>query len=264
VSDQVGAPGRGQARAPRVIIKAEAEIDAMRRAGKVVAEALETMRAAVAPGVETIELDRVAEELIRSRGAAPSFKGYNGFPASVCVSINDEVVHGIPGGRALRAGDIVSLDVGAIVDGYQADAAATYPVGEISPQAQRLVRVTRQALHDGIAQVRAGRTLRDIARAVEKRVTAGGYSVVRELVGHGIGRDMHEAPQIPNYVSGAPALDLLPGMTLAIEPMVNAGAGELVKDADGWTFRTQDGSLSAHWEHTVVVREKGAEIITIR
>jgi methionyl aminopeptidase len=264
VSDRAGAPDRGRSRAPRVIIKTEAEIDAMRRAGQVVAEALEAMRDAIAPGLATIELDRIAEDLIRGRGAVPSFKGYNGFPASVCVSVNDEVVHGIPGRRALRAGDIVSLDVGAIVDDYQADAAATYPVGAISPRAQRLVRVTRQALHDGITQARAERTLRDIARAVEKRVTAGGYSVVRELVGHGIGRDMHEPPQIPNYVNGAAALDLLPGMTLAIEPMVNAGGSEVVKDADGWTFRTQDGSLSAHWEHTVVVREKGAEIITIR
>ena len=257
-----GAGGGASGRAGRVIIKSEAEIEAMRRAGKVVAEALEVMRVAAAPGVETAELDRLAEALIRSRGAVPSFKEYNGFPASVCTSVNDEVVHGIPGARRLRDGDIISLDVGAIVDGYHADAAATYPIGEISARAQRLTRVTRQALYDGIAQARAGRTLRDVARAIEAHVTRYGYSVVRELVGHGIGRDMHEAPQVPNYAGGAPNLELRPGITLAIEPMVNEGGFEIVKDADGWTYRTQDGSLSAHWEHTVVVREAGAEIIT--
>jgi len=264
VSDPVGGGSRSQARAPQVIIKTEAEIETMRRAGKIVAEALEAMRAAVAPGVETAELDRLAEALIRGRGATPSFKGYNGFPASVCVSINDEVVHGIPGRRKLKQGDIVGLDVGAIVDGYHADGAATYPAGEISPRVRRLVRVTRQALYDGIAQARAGRTLRDIARAIESRVAKSGYSVVRELVGHSIGRQMHEGLQVPNYAEGASALELRAGMTLAIEPMVNQGGYEIVKDADGWTFRTRDGSLSAHWEHTVVVREQGAQIITVR
>jgi methionyl aminopeptidase len=263
VSDAGAARGAG-ARGSRVIIKGEVEIDAMRQAGTIVAAALEVMRAAIAPGIETAELDRLAEALIRSRGAVPSFKGYNGFPASVCASVNDEVVHGIPGARRLREGDIISLDVGAIADGYHADAAATYPVGEIAARARRLVRVTRQALYDGIAQARGGRTLRDVARAIEARVTGYGYAVVRDLVGHGIGRDMHEAPQVPNYASGAPDLELRPGMTLAIEPMVNEGGCEILKDADGWTYRTQDGSLSAHWEHTVVVREEGAEIITAR
>lgn len=258
------AGGHARAREPRVAAKTEDEIAAMRRAGQVVAEALEAMRAAVAPGVETAQLDRLAEDLIRSRGAAPSFKGYNGFPASVCTSVNDEVVHGVPGPRRLREGDIVSVDVGAIVDEYQADAAATYPVGEISAGARRLVRVTREALYAGIAQARAGRTLRDIARAIEGRATRGGYSVVRELVGHGIGREMHEPPQVPNYADGASPLELRSGMTLAIEPMVNEGGCEIVKDADGWTFRTADGGLSAHWEHTVVVRADGGEIITAR
>jgi len=246
-----------------VIIKTEAEIEAMRRAGRVVAEALEAMRAALQPGLETIELDRLAEALIRERGATPSFKGYNGYPASVCVSVNDEVVHGIPGRRRLRAGDLVSLDVGAIVDGYHADGAATYGVGEISRHAERLARVTREALGDGIAQARAGRTLRDIARAIESRAAKNGYSVVRELVGHSIGRQMHEGLQVANYAEGASALELRAGMTLALEPMINEGGWEIVKDADGWTFRTQDGSLSAHWEHTVVVREQAAEIITV-
>lgn len=264
MSDPVAASSGSEAREPQVIIKTEAEIETMRRAGRVVAEALEVMRAAVAPGVETAELDRLAEALIRERGATPSFKGYNGFPASVCVSVNDEVVHGIPGRRKLEPGDIVGLDVGAIVDGYHADAAATYGVGEISPRARRLVRVTRQALYDGIAQARAGRTLRDLARAIESRAVRSGYSVVRELVGHSIGRQMHEGLQVANYAEGASALKLRPGMTLAIEPMVNEGGYEIAKDADGWTFRTRDGSLSAHWEHTVVVREQGAEIITVR
>ncbi|UCH36690.1 MAG: type I methionyl aminopeptidase [Armatimonadota bacterium] len=234
----------------------------MKRAGKVVAEALAAMRAAIVPGMDTAELDRIAEALIRSRGAVPSFKGYNGFPASVCVSVNDEVVHGLPGRGRLREGDIVGIDVGAIADGYHADAAATYAVGKISPQARRLVRVTRQALYDGIAQARAGRTLRDLARAIEARAAGSGYSVVRELVGHSIGREMHEGLQVANYADGATDLELRPGMTLAIEPMVNEGGWEITKDADGWTFRTQDGSLSAHWEHTVVVRDGAAEIIT--
>jgi methionyl aminopeptidase len=247
-----------------ITIKSEEEIEAMRRAGRIVWEALKAMRAAIAPGVETAQLDRVAEELIRSRGATPSFKGYNGFPASVCTSVNDEVVHGIPGARKLKAGDIISLDVGAIVDGYHADSAATYGVGEIKPATQRLIRVTRQALYAGLAQARAGRTLRDIARAIEERVKRARCSVVRELVGHGIGREMHEPPQVPNYAEGAGEVELQAGMTLAIEPMVNAGGRDIVKDADGWTYRTRDRSLSAHWEHTVVIRRFGAEIITTR
>ena len=256
---------RGRVRRRRgagIGIKPEAEIAAMRRAGRVVAEVLEALNGVVGPGVETAEIDRVAEELIRAGGATPSFKGYNGFPASACTSVNDEVVHGLPGHRVLREGDIIGVDVGAIVDGYHADAAATYAVGAIAPPVRRLVRVTKEALFEGIAQARAGRTVRDIARAVQRRAEGSGYSVVRELVGHGIGRGMHEPPQVANYEEGASDLELRAGMTLAIEPMVNEGKSDIVRDADGWTFRTRDGSLSAHWEHTVVVREGGAEIIT--
>lgn len=245
-----------------ISVKTDAQIAAIRRAGKVVAAVLEALPAVVAPGVETAELDRVAEDIIRSHGARPSFKGYQGFPASVCASVNDEVVHGLPGRRVLREGDIVGIDVGAMVDGFHADAAATFAVGEIAPAARRLVQVTKQALEDGIAQARAGRTLRDLARAIETRVVASGYSVVRELVGHGIGAAMHEPPQVPNYAAGANALKLRAGMTLAIEPMVNEGGCEITKDTDGWTFRTRDGGLSAHWEHTVAVGEDGAEIMT--
>ncbi len=260
-----GRAGRGRgarAQAGAVAIKTEAELAAMRRAGRVVAELLRMLERAVAPGMETAELDRLAEEFIRSRAATPSFKGYNGFPASVCTSVNDEVVHGVPGHRTLREGDIVGVDVGVIVDGMHADAAATFGVGEVTPRARRLVRVARQALHDGIAQARSGRTLRDVARAIQRRVETNGYAVVRELVGHGIGREMHEPPQVPNYEDGASPLELRAGMTLAIEPMVNEGEWEIVRDADGWTFRTRDGSLSAHWEHTVAIREGAAEIIT--
>jgi len=254
----------GGAGSARITIKTEEEIEAMRRAGRIVWQALTAMHAAIAPGVETAQLDRVAENVIVSRGGTPSFKGYNGFPASVCTSVNDEVVHGIPGPRKLKPGDIISLDVGAIVDGYHGDGAATYGVGEIKPAAQRLIRVTRQALYEGLAQARAGRTLRDVARAIEARVERARYAVVRELVGHGIGRAMHEPPQVPNYADGASDVELEAGMTLAIEPMVNAGGKDVVKDADGWTYRTADRSLSAHWEHTVVIRRFGAEIITTR
>lgn len=254
--------GGRERRADRITIKTESQIAAMRRAGRVVAEVLQALQTAVAPGVETAELDRVAEALIRNCGATPSFKGYKGFPASVCTSVNDEVVHGVPGARVLCEGDIIAVDVGAIVEGWHADAAATFGVGKVAPKARRLMRVTKDALHAGIAQARAGRTLRDVARAIQRRVETNGYSVVRELVGHGIGSSMHEPPQVPNYEDGASATELRSGMTLAIEPMVNQGHGEIVKDADGWTFRTRDGSLSAHWEHTVVVRAGAAEIIT--
>jgi len=253
---------RARRRSPEVILKSEREIAAMRQAGRVVATVLARLAAAVAPGVRTADLDRLAEQTAEELGAIPSFKGYNGYPASICASVNDEVIHGIPGPRVLREGDLVGLDFGAILEGWQADAAVTVPVGQIAPAARHLLQVTREALYRGIAQAREGRQLCDISAAVQTHVERNGYSVVRELVGHGIGREMHEPPQIPNFVEGASCLELRTGMTLAIEPMVNAGTEEVTLDADGWTFRTRDGSLSAHFEHTVAVTAGGPVILT--
>jgi len=234
----------------------------MRRAGRVVAATLARVREACVPGATTAELDALAERTIREAGGVPSFLGYRGFPASACVSVNDEVVHGIPGDRRLEEGDIVGIDLGAIVDGYHGDAAVTAPVGRIGAGAERLVRVTREALERGIAQVRPGRRLLDVARAIQTHVERHGYSVVRELVGHGIGRSMHEPPQVPNFVDQAEQTVLEAGMTLAIEPMVNEGEAEITRDDDGWTIRTRDGTLSAHWEHTVAVGPQGPMILT--
>jgi methionyl aminopeptidase len=245
-----------------IVLKSPEEIAVMRRAGRVVAAALEALRGACKPGVATGELNELAERTIREAGAVPSFLGYRGFPASVCVSVNDEVVHGIPGRRRLEEGDIVGMDVGAIVEGYHADGAVTAAVGRISPGARRLVRVTREALERGIAQAHAGRRLLDIARAVQSHVERHGYAVVRDLVGHGIGREMHEPPQVPNFVEHGDDAELEVGMTLAIEPMVNEGDAAIARDADGWTFRTRDGTLSAHWEHTVAVGRDGPIVLT--
>jgi methionyl aminopeptidase len=204
--------------------------------------------------------------VIRSFGATPSFYGLYGYPANVCVSVNDEVVHGIPGDRVLGAGDIVSFDVGATVEGMIADAAVTVEVGRTSEEARRLIRVTREALEKGIEQARPGNRVADISRAVQRHAESQGYSVVRKLVGHGVGREMHEPPHVPNFVDGAGAEspELAPGMTLAIEPMVNEGRWEVVQDRDGWTYRTRDRSLSAHFEHTVVITGEGCEVLTLR
>jgi methionyl aminopeptidase len=238
----------------------------MRRAGQIVALTLERLAKAAVPGVSTGELDRIAEATIRSFGAEPTFYNLYGYPAHICASVNDEVVHGIPGARRLKAGDIISFDVGATVAGMMADGAATVGVDAISPEAEQLLQVTRDALAAGLAEARAGRRVADISAAVQRHVESHGCSVVRELVGHGVGRAMHEAPQVPNFVApgerGSPLLKA--GMTLAIEPMVNAGGWEVVKEPDGWTYRTKDGSLSAHFEHTVVVREGECEILTQR
>ena len=238
----------------------------MRRAGQVVALTLERLAQAAKPGVTTGELDRIAEATIRSFGAAASFHNLYGYPAHICASVNDEVVHGIPGERELREGDIVSFDVGATVDGMIADGAVTVGVGLVSPEAERLLRVTREALYQGLQQARAGHRVRDIAQAVQAHVESHGFAVVRKLVGHGVGRAMHEAPQVPNFVdTGAPGHEALaPGMTLAIEPMVSQGKADVVQEPDGWTYRTKDGSLSAHFEHTVAVTEHDCEILTER
>lgn len=252
-----------------IILKSARELEVMRRAGRLVARLLEELGARVAPGVRLRDLDSFAEEFIRRHGGVPAFKGYGEipgqrppFPATICASVNEQVVHGVPGGRRLREGDIVSVDVGVLLDGYYGDAAATFPVGKVSEEAMRLLEVTRAALGEGIARARAGCHLSDISHAVQSFVEARGYSVVREFVGHGIGRNMHEDPQIPNF--GPPGMGplLRPGMTLAIEPMVNAGVPDVVVLADGWTAVTADGRLSAHFEHTVAVTADGALILT--
>lgn len=250
----------------QVHLKSADEIGKMREAGRIVAVVLRELQEAVRPGLRTEELDELAERTILSMGAEAAFKGYGGYPATLCVSVNDEVVHGIPGDRELKDGDIVSLDVGAIVDGFYADGATTVPVGSASESARPLMRVTKQALDLGIAQARRGKTVGDIAAAIERHVEKHGYSVVRELSGHGIGRNMHEAPQVPNFTVGAAAgqlrVRLEPGMTLAIEPMVNEGTADVVRSEDGWTYRTRDGRLSVHYEHTVAVTDDGAEVLT--
>ena len=245
------------------VIKTEEEIELMRRSARVVAETLQLLGSVVKPGVTTKELDELAEQHIRSRGGLPSFKGYRGFPASICASVNSEVVHGIPGPKRLGAGDIISIDVGVLKEGYHGDGAATFAVGEIGEEAVKLLRTTREALEAGIAAARDGNRVSDISRAVQSVVEAAGFSVVRDLVGHGIGQQMHEEPPIPNFVGGGQSPVLAKGMTLAIEPMVNAGAyGITVKD-DAWTVVTCDGSLSAHFEHTVALTGDGAETLTV-
>jgi methionyl aminopeptidase len=241
-----------------VICKSSAEIEKMHRAGLIVWGALEGMRAIVRPGISTKELDEFAEEYAEERHARPAFKGYRGYPGSVCTSINQEVVHGIPSAkRVLQPGDLLSVDVGVWLDGLHADAAATFPVGKVSPDAERLLAVTRQALTAGVAEARAGNHVGDIGHAVQQVAEGAGYSVVRELVGHGIGSSFHEDPQVPNYGKPRRGPRLMPGMTIAIEPMVNAGAAEIRTLEDKWTVVTEDGSLSAHFEHTVAIGENG-------
>jgi len=245
-----------------IIIKSQNEIAVMRQAGKAVSRVLQRLAREVRPGMKTQELDIICEEELARCGAKASFKGYRGFPASVCVSINDEVVHGIPGTRVICEGDIVSLDVGAIVDGFQGDAAITVGVGETSPLARELMAVTQGALAAGIAAARAGSHLGDVSAAIQQYVESRGFSVVREYTGHGIGREMHEEPQIPNVGVPGEGVLLRKGMTLAIEPMVNAGGWATRVCGDHWTVVTADGSLSAHFEHTIAVTDGEPEILT--
>jgi methionyl aminopeptidase len=254
---------RRKAPVPAVPTKTEAEIEVMRRAGRIIALALRKIGEVLRPGMTTGELNAVAEATIRSFGATPAFLNYRGYPATACVSINEEVVHGIPGPRTVKTGDLVSIDMGAIVDGWYADAAYTYPVGEVSELAERLMQAGQGALAAGLAAARAGNRVRDIGAAVLDFVSARGFSVVRDLCGHGIGRQLHEEPQVPNYPAPGGTLVLQPGMTLAIEPMVNAGRAEVRLLEDGWTFVTRDENLSVHYEHTVLIREDGPEILTV-
>ena len=234
----------------------------MRAAAVVVVETLDALERAVAPGLKTKELDRMARERLAERGAQPAFLGYRGFPASICVSVNDEVIHGIPGERRLRQGDVVSLDLGAIVDGYFGDSARTVAVGEVSDQARRLMRATEEALWRGIEMCQPGKRVGDIGHAVEQHAQGLGFSVVRDYVGHGIGTALHEEPQIPNYGPPGRRERLAPGMCLAIEPMVNAGGAAVRVLDDGWTAVTADGSLSAHFELTVAVTEQGPWVLS--
>ena len=245
-----------------IIIKSDIEIDAMRQAGRIVAEILQKISERVRPGVKTKELDIIAETELEIRRATSSFKDYHGFPANLCVSVNDEIVHGIPGEKILREGDIVSLDFGVIYEGFQGDAAITVPVGEISPAARRLIDATKESLEKGIAAAMAGATLGDVSAAIQKHAESKNYSVVREYTGHGIGRDMHEDPQIPNYGIPGTGPELKKGMTLALEPMLNTGGSSTRVAKDRWTVLTADGSLSAHFEHTIAINDSKPEVLT--
>ena len=245
-----------------ITLKNGDEIEKMRVSGAIVAGALRLAKEKAKPGITTGELDALVEEYIRSRGAEPSFKGYNGFPASICASVNQEVVHGIPGERALEEGDVLSVDVGAYKGGFHGDSAVTLPVGEIDDESERLMEVTRSALFKGIEQARPGNYLTDISSAIQQEVETNGFSVVRKLVGHGIGRKMHEEPQVPNFGRPGRGVLLREGMVLAIEPMVNTGGYDVKVLGDDWTVVTVDGGRSAHFEHTVAIRAKGPDILT--
>jgi methionyl aminopeptidase len=246
-----------------IIRKSAAELDAMARAGRVVVDTLTLLGEHIRPGTTTAELDAVADEFIRSQGGAPTFKGYRGYPASICTSPNDMIVHGIPGPYALEEGDILSIDVGVTLDGYVADSAYTFAVGRIDPETERLLEVCQDALRAGVEHCQPGGRLSDISHAVQRVTEENGYSVVRALVGHGVGRSMHEDPQIPNFGPPGRGPELAPGMVFAIEPMINAGGPDIQVADDRWSISTADGSLSAHFEHTVAVTEAGPRILTL-
>lgn len=246
-----------------IVLKTSRELAIMREAGRISAMALKVAGEAVEPGVSTWEIDRVARKYIESQGAVPSFLGYGGFPASACISVNNVVIHGIPSKRQIvKAGDIVSIDIGAIYEGYNGDNAFTFACGDISAEAQRLLDATRESLYEGIKQAKAGNRLGDIGSAVQRYVEARGYSVVRDFVGHGVGAKLHEDPSVPNYGTPGRGVRLLPGMTIAIEPMVNQGRHEVQVQKDGWTTVTRDGKLSAHFEHTIAITPDGPVILT--
>ncbi len=247
-----------------ITIKSKYEIEFMKAAGRVTGETLKLLEELTKPGVSTIELDKAAEKYIRSQGCVPSFKGYGGFPGSVCASVNDEVIHGIPDKRILKEGDIVSFDVGACYKGYHGDAARTFGVGKISDEAQRLIDVTRESFFEGIKFAKDGYRISDISGAIQKYVEDNGYSVLREYCGHGLGRELHEEPEIPNYVApGRRGVRIRPGMCLAIEPMVNAGTREIYVADNDWTVLTQDGMLAAHYENSVLVTNGEPFLLTL-
>lgn len=244
-------------------LKTQDEVEKMRAAGRVVAMAIREMSLAIQPGVSTGELNAIGEDLLSRHNATPSFKNYRGYEHAVCISVNEEVVHGIPGARKLAEGDIVTLDIGAYLDGFHADSAWTFPVGAIAPDVQRLLNVTKECLNQGIAQARAGKRIGDISAAVQSYAERNGYSVVRDLTGHGIGRDLHEEPSVPNFGKPGTGPRLAPGMTFCVEPMINQGKYAVETLDDGWTVVTKDGGPSAHFEHTVCVTGAAADILTI-
>ena len=248
-----------------IIIKSPAEIELMRQAGRITAGARSIARQAIADGVSTKEIDKAVNEFIRKSGAIPTFKGYGGFPGSACISVNDVVIHGIPGKRIIHNGDIVSVDVGATYKGFVGDCAGTYPCGEISDEAKKLIEVTRQSFFEGLKFAKVGYRVNDIGTAIQEYVESHGYSVVREFVGHGVGREMHEAPEVPNYKVRLPSGNprLVPGMTIAVEPMVNIGDWRVKVLDDGWTTVTADGTLSAHYENTIAITDGEPEILTM-
>ncbi len=245
-----------------ITLKSEHEIELMRRAGKITAAARALARDMVKPGVTTQQIDKAVYHFIKSQGATPSFLNYNGYPASVCVSVNDEIIHGIPGKRMLKEGDIVSVDVGAYIGGFHGDCAGTYPCGQVSDQALDLIRVTQQSFFEGLKFAREGYRLSDISHAVQEYVESHGYSVVREYVGHGIGRRMHESPEVPNFGNPGHGPRLLRGMTIAVEPMVNAGSAAIRQMSDGWTVKTADGKNAAHYENTILITDGDPELLT--
>ena len=245
-----------------IIRKSRQEIELMGTAGRIVAETLALLEERIAPGVSTAELDAAADAFIRANGAVPTFKGYRGYPASICTSPNDVIVHGIPDRRPLEEGDVLSVDVGVTRSGFVADSAYTFPVGEVSPEAELLLETCRTALAAGIDQCRAGNRLSDISHAIQRVTEEHGFAVVRALVGHGVGRSMHEEPQIPNFGDPGRGPLLAPGMVFAVEPMITAGSAEVLLRGDGWTIATEDGSLSSHFEHTVAITEAGPRILT--
>ncbi len=246
-----------------ITIKSEAELDSMRAAGRIVAMVLKELEKLIRPGITTKELDEFAEEYIIKNGGIPSFKGLYGYPASICTSVNDEVVHGIPGMRRLEDGDIISIDVGVCVDGLHADAARTFAVGNISDTARFLIKVTEESFFEGIKNAVAGKRVGDISNSIQRYVESRGFSVVRDLVGHGIGRKFHESPQVPNFGKAGVGIRLIKNMTLAVEPMVNEGSYKVYTNKDGWTVKTLDGKLSAHYENTIIITESLPEIITL-
>ena len=246
-----------------ISIKSPREIEAMRRAGRITAQARALAGSMVAPSVTTLEIDQAVRRFIESQGAKPSFLGYAGFPGSACISVNEEVIHGIPGPRKLREGDIVSIDVGAFMDGVHGDCAATYPCGQVSDEAKKLIEVTQQSFWEGMKMARPGARVSDISHAVQQYVEANGCSVVRDFVGHGVGTKLHEAPEVPNFGPAGHGPRLLAGMTIAVEPMVNAGDWRVKVLKDGWTTVSLDGSLTAHYENTVLITEDGIEVLTV-
>jgi methionyl aminopeptidase len=246
-----------------IILKSPDEIKKMRAAGRMVAEVFEELKAWVRPGITTLDLDRMAETAILKRGGIPAFKGYRGFPCTLCTSVNEEIVHGIPSNRRLLEGDILGVDMGVLLDGYYGDSAISFPIGKVSPEALRLIQVAEECLNLGIEQSRVGNRLSDISHAVQVHAENAGYSVVREFVGHGIGRNLHEEPQVPNYGTPGKGPRLKEGMVLAIEPMVNMGGPQTRILEDRWTAITRDGSLSAHFEHTVAITESGPQVLTL-